>query len=392
MNPTLDGELNQRLVSLLAKEYAVREASGERADALQEAAASLLDSFRSKAEATKDRFRYAIESLSDNRNTVVYDDSGLPSIMVRIRPIREKDVTDQGSDALHPAFTSEGQEILIGKYQSSIVDGRACSLPLAEPAYGVDLDAAMQYCSQKGNGYYLTPFALRMAIALQCRRQGFLPRGNSHNGKNYLFPDEKGILVAGGERVLCGSGPVTWAHDGTPDGIYDLNGNLNEWSSGFRLMDGEIQVIPTADLLTPDADISVQSPLWKAIDQAGGLVVPGSPGTLKYDAKDGGVRLTRSVDYAGIGNCAFHDIQIEEGFTPPDITRLLGLCPENDRSGYGHGWRWIQTSGEGMPLCGGASRADDHSGIFFVGATYPRTKNYSLTGFRLMYWNGGTAT
>ena len=67
------------------------------------------------------------------------------------------------------------------------------------------------------------------------------------------------------------------------------------------------------------------------------------------------------------------------------MTRLLGLYPEDNREGYGLGWRWITTYGEATPLCGGANRADDHAGVFFVGATYPRTKNYNLTGFRLIY-------
>ena len=52
------------------------------------------------------------------------------------------------------------------------------------------------------------------------------------------------------------------------------------------------------------------------------------------------------------------------------------------------GWRWISTSGEKMPLSGGANRADDHAGIFFVGTTYPRTQNYNLTSFRILFRNG----
>ena len=56
--------------------------------------------------------------------------------------------------------------------------------------------------------------------------------------------------------------------------------------------------------------------------------------------------------------------------------------------GLSLGWRWIYTDGETIPLCGGAYRADDHAGVFFAGMTYPRTKNYELTGFRVVYRNG----
>ena len=206
----------------------------------------------------------------------------------------------------------------------------------------------------------------------------------NNRGTDFCFPEEHGLPAEDG-LTLCGSGPVAWAHNGTANGLYDLNGNLNEWDGGFRLIEGEIQIIPVEALLAPDADVSPQSPLWCALDEAGTLVAPGTPGTLKYDAPNGSIRLTRTIQHHGTGNCAFADIQIEPGLTPPSIAFLLGLCPQEDRTGYGLGWRWISTKGESLPLCGGAYRADDHAGVFFVGATYPRTKDYALTGLRTIY-------
>ena len=38
-----------------------------------------------------------------------------------------------------------------------------------------------------------------------------------------------------------------WSHDGTPFGIWDLNGNVWEWVGELRIVDGEIQVIPDND-------------------------------------------------------------------------------------------------------------------------------------------------
>ena len=387
MKPTLYGEERQRLLQLLAKEYAVRENRGEQAEALEEAAELLLRASAKAADTDRERLRIAVETLSKNRNTVVYDDFGLPSVMVRVPALRESDVLAQGTQALHPAFLPGEAETLVGKYQCSLLDGQACSLPLATPLYGQTLDEAVSRCRRKGAGWHLTPFALRMAIALRCRHNGFLPRGNSRDGYCYVAAQEHGLPADGGV-VLTGSGPATWADGGTPDGIYDLSGNLNEWDSGFRLMNGEIHIIPIQALLEPDADMGPESPLWTAILETGAPARPGTPGTLKYDAPAGRVRLTRTIEYPGVGNSAFADLQAEPGLAVPNAARLLGLYPEEDRQGYEQGWRWIATEGETLPLSGGAHRADDHAGVFFVGATYPRTKNYNLTGFRLLYRSG----
>lgn len=386
MNPTHCGEMRPRLLAYLAREHAVRGSRGEKAEALRETAELLLRPSE-PVDGERERLQCAVETLSNNSNTVVFDDFGLPSIMVRVPAMRENDVLSQGGDALHPAFAAGDGELLVSKYQCSLADGQACSLPLARPINALTLDEAVAYCRRKGKGWHVTPFALRMALALRCRKSGFLPRGNSNRGKNYLIPQEEG-LDGGDGLVLSGSGPASWAHDGTPDGIFDLAGNLNEWDTGCRLFNGEIQVIPVRELFDYGADLGPDSPLWKAISPAGAYVAPGSQDTLKYDAPGGSVRMGRNVLYPGTGNCAFSDLQAEPGLRPPLTALLLGLYPEDTRDGYELGWRWIHTGGETMPLCGGAFRADDHAGVFFVGMTYPRSKNYELTGFRAVYRSG----
>jgi hypothetical protein len=381
---TPNSEDSHSLREVLSREYAARECSGETKEALDEAARLLHRPDDIHSSLSRDQLSSAVRLLSRGENDVIYDEEGFPSVMVRVTAIRAKDILFQsGSDTLHPAFTGHN-EIWVCKYQMSMYNGRACSLPMAEPLYGVNFDEARRLCSQKGSGWYLTPFALRMAVALSCRRRGFLPHGNNFKGQEYLNPEEKGIPIGNGQ-TLCGSGPAAWSHDGTANGIRDLNGNLNEWDSGLRLMNGEIQLIPMGDLLKPEADLSLNSPLWRAMDETGELVAPGTPGTLKYDAPDGRVRLTRTITVNGVGNCAFADIQAETGWEPPEAARLLGLFPEASRDGYGTGWRWITTEGEAFPLCGGGYWANDHAGVFFVGATYPRTKDYALTGFRACY-------
>ena len=44
---------------------------------------------------------------------------------------------------------------------------------------------------------------------------------------------------------------VTWSHDGTPAGIWDLNGNVSEWVGGIRTVYGELQVLVNNNAADP---------------------------------------------------------------------------------------------------------------------------------------------
>ena len=80
-------------------------------------------------------------------------------------------------------------------------------------------------------------------------------------------------------RVGAGTGLISWAHDGTPWGVFDLNGNVTEWVAGVRQVAGEVQVIGNNDAANylfgdSDKDQGLESALWKAFDAAGSLVTP----------------------------------------------------------------------------------------------------------------------
>lgn len=336
-------------------------------------------------------FRAAVETLSGGSNTVIVDDWGLPSVMVRISARRNRELLKTGSDIMHPAFYSGGEvqeEIYVSKFQNVLIDGRGYSLPLRTPAYGISFDQALQACRGKGKGWNLTPFALRAALALEAKKKGFLPHGNSDRGVDFLHREEHGESEEEGV-VRTGSGPVTWAHDNSQDGIYDLTGNLNEWDAGLRLVDGEIQIIPDGMWMREDCTMGEDCGYWRSITPEGELAEPGVPGTLRYVCGGDGILLTAGEE-AGketTGNCAFGSVRAEEGLKIPELLYSLMLYPE-EKEGY-DGWRWIKSGGECLPLCGGGYRALDHAGIFFVGLTYPRTHNYNLTGFRSVYVKPG---
>jgi hypothetical protein len=334
-------------------------------------------------------FKDAVERMTGGTNTVLLDDEGMPSVMVRIGRMTLSSLISGASEAAHPAFFMGDAAldcIYISKYQNIVRNGRSYSLPMQDPHTLITFDEASGYCRSKGPGWGLTPFSLRAAIALWSKKNGTLPHGNSDSGRDYFFGNEAGIPTSDG-RVATGSGPDTWAHNGRPDGIFDLSGNVNEWDAGLRLQDGEIQIIPGADCLLPSADLSPESPQWRAILPDGSLAAPGTQGTLCYGGEDGCILLTASPAGGDRGtfNCAFRDIRANKGLVVPEIAKALMLFPEAPDEDYGSGWRWIKNEGENLPFCGGAHKVTDHAGIFFVGMTYPRTHRYELSGFRSAY-------
>ncbi len=331
----------------------------------------------------------SVEKLSHGENTVLYDDAGIPSIMVRIPAMRCKELLDGNQeDCFHPAFILGDhiiREIWVSKYLNSIVNGRLTSLPMSIPQRIETFDEAVERCRAKGANWLPMPFQLRMAIALWCRKKGFLPKGNNNYGHDFMHPEEAGILSGDG-LSLTGSGPVEWSHNGRCDGIWDLNGNLNEWDAGFRLMNGEIQFIDMEGLMMPDGDWSSDSPLWRGLNMKGELLLQGKDTALHYTVPEGGIQLTiGGGGKRGIGNCAFEKISAGEGIEISDVIRLLGLFPSTPEYMGNLGWRWVNTEGEVMPLCGGAYGALDHAGIFFAGVTKLRKDNYKLAGVRCIY-------
>ena len=175
-----------------------------------------------------------------------------PSVMVWIEKFYLDEVIDGAPHLPHPAFCVDGKDldgIYVAKFQSTLINGCACSLPDADPATHVTFEEALCACTKKGVGYHLMTAMEWGAIALLCQRNGWYPLGNNDLGKDIRESEfsakisyrdaEKGIC-----RVATGSGPTTWSHNQKADGIYDLNANVWEWSAGIRLVFGEVQILP----------------------------------------------------------------------------------------------------------------------------------------------------
>lgn len=342
-----------------------------------------------------DDLKLSIEALSGGKNTVLFDDLGMPSVMVPFPKLKMSDLIAGGSENIHPAFSVDGVEksvIYVSKYQNIVLNERGYSLPMRDPRASLNFNQAVTYCRNKGKGWSLTPYSLWSAIALWCRKNGTMPRGNNNYGADHAYGHEKGVptYYESGKIARCatGSGPNTWNHNWMPDGIADLNGNVWEWCAGMRLMNGEIQIIPYANCMAADASMSASSTLWKAIAADGTLVEPGTAGTLKWDVVSGKIQLTKGdITPKDQGNwLPYNNMTLGDGLSAaPELAKALLLYPDEPNGDYGGDYHGLNTSGERLPLCGGGWNDTSGAGVFYVNLNNPRSDSSTGIGFRSAY-------
>lgn len=341
-----------------------------------------------------DDLKLSIEALSGGKNTVLFDDLGMPSVMVPFPKLKMSDLIAGGSENIHPAFSVDGVEksvIYVSKYQNIVLNERGYSLPMRDPRASLNFDQAVAYCRNKGKGWSLTPYSLWSAIALWCRKNGTMPRGNNNYGADHAYGHEKGVptYYESGKIARCatGSGPNTWNHNWMPDGIADLNGNVWEWCAGMRLMNGEIQIIPYANCMAADASMGASSTLWKAIAADGTLVEPGTAGTLKYNYVSGHIQLTSgdiTPEDTWRGD-TYQNMTLDSALTVPEIAKALLIYPDEPGGDYGGDGHYMNNSGERLPVCGGGWDNTSYAGVFGVDLYNPRSSSRTSIGFRSAY-------
>ena len=341
-----------------------------------------------------DDLKLSIEALSGGKNTVLFDDLGMPSVMVPFPKLKMSDLIAGGSENIHPAFSVDGVEksvIYVSKYQNIVLNERGYSLPMRDPRASLNFDQAVTYCRNKGKGWSLTPYSLWSAIALWCRKNGTMPRGNNNYGADHAYGHEKGVptYYESGKIARCatGSGPNTWNHNWMPDGIADLNGNVWEWCAGMRLMNGEIQIIPYANCMAADASMGASSTLWKAIAADGTLVEPGTAGTLKYNYVSGHIQLTSgdiTPEDTWRGD-TYQNMTLDSALTVPEIAKALLIYPDEPGGDYGGDGHYMNNSGERLPICGGSWNDTSDAGVFNVDLDTPRSDSSAGIGFRSAY-------
>ena len=341
----------------------------------------------------KDSLRQSVEMATGGKNTVMYDDKGNPSIMVCIPKFNLSDVITGAPNTPHPAFIVNGvvkSEIWISKYQNIVHDGRAYSIPFQDPKTNVTYDQAKQYCAAKGSGWHLMTNAEWAAIALWCKKNGFMPRGNNNYGRDHAATHERGKVTytyndngtTREGRVATGSGPASWSHDGTNEGIFDLNGNVWEWVDGLKIIDGKIYVHQNNNYNTPEGYRLVNQ--W--IDTGAYFDTTSPGGNLILGAERTNPMFTTdpsSDGYYGYSYTTFETLAAKSGFTVPDLLKYLAIAPID--ANHGGDGIWVRNYGERVALRGGHWDSGSDAGVFALNLSDPRSNSLPGISFRAAY-------
>lgn len=300
------------------------------------------------------------------RNEVIFDDRGRPDILVVFTP-----------DELKLPDTLKGRKVkeyAISKYPNTMIDGRPYSLPFMPPAVNINHDEAIRLCEAKGPGWHLITNDEWAALARQSWENDTVPTGNTNGGESHSHPEEKGTTYKDCYgKTLAGSGPITWNHDRTAEGVADMVGNVWEHVGGVRFLDGQVQIIPNNEAAA-GADQSPDSKEWTAI-----YTPDGDP--VYYEVWDGEIRLQPTApdvkDSDGVPFCDLHE---RADMDVPDKLIELGLYPA---PGYeSEEYFWLDTDGERCVYRGGGWYSGADAGVFSLDGSDSRSYVHWDLGFR----------
>ena len=339
----------------------------------------------------------ALKAVCPN-NEILYDDKGMPSVMVKVPKQTYAQLGMGESTAIFPSFIINGQEvdaIWFSKFDNIIKGGRAYSLPGQDPANAINFDNALAACTAKGAGWHMMTQMERGALIQWCENNAFIPKGNNDFGKHVSETNYKAIpanIVDGKtNRTLTGTGPLTWLHDNSPSGIDGLGGNVRDWSGGIRSFNGELQILANNNGADSAHSQLAGSLVWKAIKgEDGTLIDPNGSGTTEGSVKMDYItsKLTYSTTITdaapGSHSCEFGNIVCDAtiGDAAKLLLQSLGFLPYNvDGLSKTHLCYFDNSAGERSFSCGGNYSSASYGLASFYGI-FTRTFTFANLGFR----------
>ena len=282
----------------------------------------------------------------------IYDNAGIPSIMRRFRKVTDKELFG-GADKVHPAFVIGGveyDEIYIGVYEGTEINGRIYSLPYTKPRTEITMDEFAEKCFAKGEGWHMMTAAEWGLVANECVRLGTMPHGNTDGGRWHGGENEKGVF---------------------PEG-YDEQNDPDIVLTGLRIKDGWMQVVPNNDAAMPGAALA-DSGQWTPMQ--------GSGGDLRATYEEGRAVFSTEQRPQSYGGCRWERAEIKGSGPTRQMMELALYAGEPNAYIYVDG-----TEGEYILYRGGSWGSGSSAGVFGSYLNNPRSSVYGHVGGRVAYF------
>jgi hypothetical protein len=304
----------------------------------------------------------------------IYDNAGIPSIMHRFKRTRDDEIVIASED-VHPAFVIGGQvydEIYIGVYGGTMINGKIYSLPYTEPETCITMDEFAAACFAKGDGWHMMTAQEWGLLANISLVNGTLPHGNTKYGQ-YEDSDERGELISDRRKTLTGSGPATWTHDWTISGVHDLCGNVWEMLPGCRINNGRLEKTRGNDAALPETSIGENGKDWYPVQTDDGKDIYVSVGD-EIEFTD--MPVGRSERWDGK---KWEDVKIN--VKSKEMEELALFAGEPNAYCYVDA-----TSGEWCLYRGGYWYSGANAGVFTSNLNNPRSSTSTSIGGRCAYF------
>lgn len=363
----------------------------------------------------KDGLRQSVEAASGGKQTVLYTAKGQPSF-VNIVPRETVNAVNSSwtGTTPHPAFIVGGKTydyLYVGTYQGVIVNGELLSLPNRNPV-GVSYLNGWTAAKAAGAGWHMmTAVEYALLTALSLRDGAMEPQGNTNGAAQYwgasgvdttqygVRQDGKAVTADNGNsKILTGTGPLSFRHNQSFNGISDLVGNYYSWITGSRVMGGEFQqymnndfaAVAVADLMAALVSTTYTDGTgWQAFSATSAAQVTptftGALSTSNYTPGAGTIQLasaaanigTSKIYWPSFGNMLLSGaIQQAIPAAALQYCELMGGTPQT--SYLSRGMKYSNTCGWSIDNSTIRYRVGGQTGI--IGGSYAITQADTING------------
>lgn len=237
-------------------EFKGKDNTTHTARTMQQMDADVAEAEQQAIEIAKAGVAEAINQLSGAKVHTIIDNFGNAQQVCRLPACTFEDLAIPGCPFTGPLDAFRRQDgsirpyIDVAMHEMANVGGKSVSQAGLEPWTSIDTDYTRARCEELADNAVMAGRYVAALLGWLMISKGFQPRGNTEYGRSHSHTNEFGQRSdgrvpndrAGAAKVLTGTGPNEWRHDGTVFGVSNWVGNVWERDEDWKLVDGQIYV------------------------------------------------------------------------------------------------------------------------------------------------------